>query len=186
MTLPLVVLVALLIGNLTGTGPSSPSTAPATNHPLSPVRVAAPPANPAADVPCTGLLGKLPINLPSTDGALQGRSAQSSWTYVAAWGDPPVVLRCGVPRPAGLTPGSSERLFSANGQQGVYWLPVRHKKETVWTTVDRAVYVEVTVPTSYRQPPLSPIADAIAKALRPVCVVDPAETDLSKLCTHRP
>ena len=52
--------------------------------------------------------------------------------------------------------------------------------------VDRPSYVEVTVPTSYAQPPLSPIADAIAKALPAVCVVTPTETDVTKLCTHRP
>lgn len=189
VTLPLVVILALIIGNLTGTGPKHPKSSASgssTGKALGPVQVSAPPSNPAADAPCTGLLGKLPIDLPSTDGNLQGRSAQSSWTYVAAWGEPPLVLRCGVPRPAALTPGSSEQLFSANGEAGVYWLPVRHKKETVWTTVDRVVYVEVTVPNSYRQPPLSPIADAVAKALPKVCVVDPTETDVTKLCTHRP
>ncbi|MDT4985881.1 MAG: hypothetical protein QOF95_3371, partial [Pseudonocardiales bacterium] len=29
------------------------------------------------------------------------------------------------------------------------------------------------------------IADAIAKVLPPVCVIDPKETDASKLCTNR-
>lgn len=180
-------ILALLIGNITnddGKDDARP-TAPSSQQALTPVRVPAPPANPAADAACTSLLGKLPINLATTDGELSGRSAQSTWTYVAAWGEPAVVLRCGVPRPAGLGPGSAEQLFSANGAKGVYWLPERKNDVTVWTSVDRAVYVEVSVPTSYRQPPLGAIADAIGAALPVVCAVDPTVTDPAKLCTHR-
>jgi hypothetical protein len=178
LTVPIVVVLALFIGK--ATRDSNEAAAPTTSSTaLAPVTVAAPPANPAADAPCTKLLGALPITL--TD--LVGRPARSTWTYVAAWGDPPVVLRCGVPRPAALVPASSAQIIAVDG---VNWLPVQNKSATVWTAVDRAAYVELTVPKHYAQPPLAPIADAVAKAMPAVCVVDPNETDLSRLCTRRP
>ena len=186
MTVPLVVVLALALGSLAGGGTSTPTQSSSPGAALPGVSMSAPPANPAADAPCTKLLGALPIALPTSDGTLAGRPAQSTWTYVAAWGQPPIELTCGVPRPSALTPGSSTQLFSVNGANGVYWLPVQHKKQTVWTTVDRAAYVQVSVPSSYQQPPLAPIADAISKTLPAVCVVSPTETDVTKLCTHRP
>ena len=51
----------------------------------------------------------------------------------------------------------------------VNWLPVAVGNATVFTAVDRAVYVQVTVPKSYSQPPLAPISDAVAQALPPIC-----------------
>jgi hypothetical protein len=164
---------------------STPS-ATSSDAPLSAISVGAPPSNAAADTPCTALLGKLPVTLTTSDGDLHSRPALSTWTYVVAWGEPPIVLRCGVPRPAGLVAGAASQLFSVNGEKGVYWLPVRGKSSTVWTTVDRAAYVEVTVPNHYTQPPLGQIADAVAAAMQPVCYVgsDPAFQD--RLCTRRP
>lgn len=178
VTVPLVVIIGLLLGHAQQKKAAKP-TVSAGALALSPITVAAPPPNSAADQPCTALLGGLPITL----SGLSGRPARSSWTYVAAWGDPAIVLRCGTPRPAALTAGSSAIAIAVDG---VYWLPAPQKNLTVWTSIDRAVYIEVTVPKSYAQPPLAPIADAIAKALPAVCVVDPNETDVSKLCTHRP
>jgi hypothetical protein len=177
VTVPLVLILGLLLGHAQEKKAAKPTTTSGSVR-LSPVNVAAPPANSAADVPCTKLLGELPITLND----LAGRPALSTWTYVVAWGDPAIVLRCGVPRPAALTPGSSAQTI---GIDGVYWLPVAQKNVTVWTSIDRAVYIEVTVPKTYAQPPLAPISDAITKALPAVCVVDPNEADPSLLCTHR-
>jgi uncharacterized protein DUF3515 len=157
-------------------------TGTGTQRALAPIRVPAPPANPAADTPCTKLLAALPITLAD----LPGRPAQSSSTYVAAWGDPAVVLRCGVPRPGALRQGSADLDIAING---VLWLPARHKDATVWTTVDRPAYIEVTVPKSYAQPPLGPISDAITKTLPAVCVAQAAPgqaaPDPKRLCTNR-
>jgi hypothetical protein len=170
---------------LLSTDPSSKST---SNSPkaLPPISVAAPPANSAADAPCTALLGDLPTAIQTSNGTLYGRVAQSSWTYVAAWGDPAIVLRCGVPRPAALIPDSSALLIPVNG---VSFLPVNGKKDNVFTAVDRAAYIEVSVPVSYPQPPLGPIADGIAKALPAVCLPQAAPgqpaVDPAKLCAER-
>jgi hypothetical protein len=104
--------------------------------------------------------------------------------FVVAWGDPAVVLRCGVPRPARLSATSS--LLDVNG---VSFLPVRVGDHTAYTAIDRAVYVEVDVPTSYSQPPIAPLATAIGKALHQVCKPQalPGEKPPapSQLCTHR-
>ena len=176
VTLPFVVVLALLIGHPHATKKASPTTGPAAA--LSPVTVAAPPPNSAADAPCTKLLGVLPITL----NGLAGRPALSTWTYVVAWGEPAIVLRCGVPRPRGLVPGSDAFTAGVNGV--AYWVD-HAKKDTVFTAIDRAVYIEVTVPTQYAGGPLAPISDAITTALPAVCVVDPAVTDPDRLCTHR-
>jgi hypothetical protein len=94
------------------------------------------------------------------------------------------VLRCGVARPSRFT--STSGLIGVNG---VYFLPVRTGSTTVFTTVDRAVYVEVDVPTSYSQPPLGPLASAIAKALPQVCKPQALQGETPppprELCTHR-
>ena len=176
VTLPLVVVLALLLGHLHRTTTSPAATG--SHPPLGPVTVAAPPANSAADAPCTKLLGLLPITL----NGLPGRPALSTWTYVVAWGDPAIVLRCGVPRPHGLVPGSDAFTAGVNGV--AYWVD-HARKDTVFTAIDRAVYIEVSVPTQYAGGPLAPISNAITAALPAVCVVDPAVTDPAKLCTHR-
>lgn len=181
MTVPLVVIVALALGSSSDDGAKPSATPTTTSTVLGPISVPAPPHVAAYDAPCTKVLGALPITLD----ALPGRPARSTTSYVAAWGDPPIVLRCGVPRPASLVPGSTAQIFSANGADGVNWLPQKKKDATVWTTVDRAVYIEVTVPSTYATPPLNTLGSAIGKALPAVCSVDPSEPDVSKLCTRR-
>jgi len=170
---------------LLGTDPKS--SKPNTTKALPAVSVPAPPPNAAADAPCTKLLGSLPTAIPTSNGPISGRPAQSTWTYVAAWGDPAIVLRCGVPRPAALVPNSSAPLFPVDG---VTFLPVNTKTVNVFTVVDRAVYIEISVPVSYPQPPLGPLADGIAKALPAVCLPQAAQgqpaVDPAKLCARRP
>lgn len=166
MTLPLVVILVFLFVGVLGSSPSgSPSSSPSALPPLTP---SAPPSNPTTVGPCTKVLAALPESLAGLPGRVVRPKPDS--VFVVAWGEPAVVLKCGMPRPTALTPGSSAQLFSANGANGVFWLPVRGSTDTVWTTVDRAVYVQVTVPNSYKQPPLAPLGDAIGKALPRVCV----------------
>lgn len=184
MTLPFVVILALVLGNATkDPKQATESSTPAPTAPV-PITVAAPPADPATVGPCTKLLTALPVQLGDLTPRIVHPEPDSP--FVVAWGDPAVVLRCGVARPSALKPGSADLIIGVNG---VFWLPVHEKKATVWTTVDRAAYVEVTVPVSYRQPPLAPIADAIAKVLPPVCVTQAAPgqpgPDPKVLCVNR-
>lgn len=180
MTVPFVVILALALGNATKHPTGAHDSGTPAPSVLAPITVAAPPADPATAGPCTTLLTALPVQL----GELRPRIVhpQPDSPFVVAWGDPPVVLRCGVARPSTLAAGSSDFVLGVNG---VNFFQSKHGKARVFTAIDRAAYIEVQVADSYAQPPLGPLADAIAKALPPICVVDPKVSDPSKLCTYR-
>ncbi|MGP3968544.1 DUF3515 domain-containing protein [Streptomyces sp. 6N223] len=72
--------------------------------------------------------------------------------YAAAWGDPAIVLRCGVPRPEVITPGSET--YDPYGtdsfeMDGVSWLLEEEPDGVRATTTGRRVFVEVTMPDDY-------------------------------------
>jgi hypothetical protein len=108
------------------------------------VSVAAPQPSGAAANECAALLDGLP------DLVLEQevRDVEPADASAAAWGDPAVVLRCGVKRPAELEPSSP--CFVAND---VGWFADESgDSEVVFTTIGRSTYVEVTVPDDYPQP----------------------------------
>ena len=74
----------------------------------------------------------------------------------AAWGDPPITLRCGVAAPPGLTPSSE--CLEVNG---IGWFSEDAEGGVLFTTVGRAVFVEVAVPARY-DPPVNPLLDLAA------------------------
>jgi hypothetical protein len=187
VTVPIVVILALALGlaNDDSAGPGARSTAPPA-----PLSVAAPPANPAAVAPCAKVLAELPIQV----GTLAPRVVhpQPDSPFVVAWGDPAVILRCGVARPQQLRPGSSLQLFSVSrsATAGPFYDVTTAGNANVYTTVDRAVYIEVSIPVTYAVGPLPQLSDAIAKALPAVCVPQPSQGQplpaANTLCTHRP
>ncbi len=70
--------------------------------------------------------------------------------YAAAWGDPPIELRCGVRRPAAM-----DRFASCQVVNGVGWfLPESQSSDApvTLTTMDRAVFVQVRIPQKYFPP----------------------------------
>ena len=134
--------------------PSAPS--PATKAVLPPVRVPAPPASAGASRYCPALLAAVPLTL--TD--LQSRPVQSGSPFVAAWGEPPVLLRCGVARPRGFVVGVQTIVVN-----GVAWYPEPQGNLTVWTAVDRPVYVEVSVPAGYASAPVAALSTAVGRTL---------------------
>ena len=90
--------------------------------------------------------------------------------YAAAWGDPAIELRCGVPRPDGLTAVSP-----CEHTNGVDWfIPVSQQSggtsEVIMTTVGRAVNVEVTVPADDFPPATAMVdlAPAVKRTLHEV------------------
>ncbi len=183
MTLPLVVIVALAIGAVTGSGDSG-STAGPTSGALPPITAAAPPNGTAEQEPCTALLAKLPVQL----GRLPGRVVHTTpdSPFVVAWGDPPVVLSCGVDRPKDLVPGSSTEFLTAGPGNGPFYDVTSGSDANVWTTVDRKPYISIAVPSRYQGADvLPPLSEAIAAALPAVCTTDPNEPDVAKLCTRR-
>jgi hypothetical protein len=72
------------------------------------------------------------------------RSTSASDSGVVAWGDPPIVLRCGVVRPATLQPTS--QLISVDD---VDWLPQELTNGQRFTSVNTPEYVEVNIPSDY-------------------------------------
>jgi hypothetical protein len=62
----------------------------------------------------------------------------------AAWGKPAIVLRCGVAAPPTLTDHSE--CLEING---VGWFGEDATGGTIFTTIGRATFVEVSVPSTY-------------------------------------
>ena len=115
---------------------------------------------PVPDGPAAGC-GRLHDALPrSLDGRDRADTRPSS-TRTAAWGDPPVVLRCGVGRPEGLT--ATSQVIEVNG---VEWFLTEPAPPYVFTTVGRGTYVQVRVPRSVlRSEATAPLVD-LATAVR--------------------
>lgn len=116
-----------------------------------PVTLPLPPAH-VVDV-CAQLATHLPEQV---EGQPRRRSDPSS-PLTAVWGQPPIVLRCGVSIPAEYSP--TAQLLSVNG---VDWLPVEQpagaRQRYVFTTIGRAANVEVLVPPDYA-PEVNPLTD---------------------------
>jgi hypothetical protein len=71
------------------------------------------------------------------------------------------VLVCGVDRPAGYVAGVSA--IQINGVQ--WYVDTDDPDTTVWTTVDRPVYVQVSLPASVDSAPVTALTTQIAQAL---------------------
>jgi hypothetical protein len=83
--------------------------------------------------------------LPPTLAGNASRVISPRSPLVHVWGDPPIVLRCGVPRPAGYDPASAE----ATVVNGVHWFQQIGTDDVTWTAIRRGVNLELTVPKSY-------------------------------------
>ena len=95
---------------------------------------------PGSEQVCRALLDALPEVV---DDAVR-RDVEPETGRTAAWGSPPVVLRCGMPLPADYQPDA--QLIDLNG---VGWLPVDGEGGTFFSATDREVIVEVSVPEEY-------------------------------------
>lgn len=126
-----------------------------------PLRLAAVPAPDAASPRCAELVAALPEEVDTGDGDLDRRTlADPAPPGAAAWGDPPVVLRCGLGRPAELTPSS--RLLDVSGVQ---FLEIPGPGATSWVVVDRPVYVALTLPQGSGSAALQQVAGAVEATL---------------------
>lgn len=111
---------------------------------------------------CRSLHGRLPDEVAGK----HRDTLEEDSPYTAAWGDPAVVLRCGVPRPDVLTPGSEHYnpAEPAVEVDGVSWLVAQQDDGYRLTTTGRTAYVEVWVPGDVGQP-TAPLAD-LAKPVK--------------------
>ncbi|MCI1748425.1 MAG: DUF3515 domain-containing protein [Acidipropionibacterium sp.] len=126
--------VALLAACAALAGCGSRSTAP----------VPEPSPTGSAAASCAAVMSALPKRIAGLD-----RSAETANT--ASWGDPAITLRCGVPRPQGLT--STSRCDEVDA---VGWYTEEFTEARRFTTIGRVGYIEVTVPAVH-----SPAADAL-------------------------
>jgi len=179
IALPIVVILALALApGDSGSGSGSGS-----------VSIQRPPGNAA----CAPLMDSLPDALLG----LPRRDTSPADDQVRAWGDPAIVLRCGVDRPAMLEPASDATVFyikdKAEGN-GVLWLTDPNEQDdggpTIFTAVDRGAYVEVQIPRGQDVVPLPQLSDLIAAAFpTAVCLGQttsngPVIPD-DQLCTRR-
>lgn len=124
-----------------------------------PVTVPAPQPTSAAVVEACDQLNNA---LPSSVLNAVRRTTEPQTPTTAAWGDPPITLRCGVTKPSGLTPTAS--LLRVDG---VDWLPEQRSAGYVFTTVGRQAFIEVAVPSAYAPETgvLTDLAPAITSAV---------------------
>ena len=116
------------------------------------------PSSDAATAACDAWSDALPSTL--VDQIV--RETHPDSPLVAAYGDPPIVLRCGVARPEALEPTS--QLVSVNG---VDWFAEPLSNGYLFTTVGRVADVEVAVPADYAPEagPLVELSDVVTSTL---------------------
>ena len=117
------------------------------------------PTEKGTDVNCGALIADVPA---SVDG--QARR-EVSHQVAAAWGEPAIILRCGVERPESLT--ASSPCFPV---RDVGWLAEKQADGYLFTTIGRTFFVSVEVPADY-----DPAADALADLAASITKHDPQE-----------
>ena len=94
----------------------------------------------------------LPLTLDGSENS--GRSE-----FAAAWGDPQIVLRCGMATPSAYRPESQMVVVN-----DVAWLPEEQEKGYLFTAVGRTPQVQVWVPDTH-SPEINPLVD-IAETMK--------------------
>lgn len=125
------------------------------NAPLPVATVGQPGAETAA---CKALMPALPAQL----AALAHRPIEGGGTSIAAWGDPAVILRCGIETPQELD--CSAALVRINS---VYWLQLTENglDSTTYIAADRSVRIAVTLPTGSGTGPITQLSDVVGSTL---------------------
>ena len=158
VAVPVAVLAGLLIfwriapqgGTTAEPGPSAAGRAV---MPSAPVQMAAPRLTEQNARVCLAVTSQLPATVRD----LPARRVSAGPEQNVAYGEPPITVACGVPQPAmcervdggrpGCVPLDTELLL----MNGVCWYGQDGPATDVFTTMDRAVAVQVTVPGNYQQ-----------------------------------
>lgn len=168
LALPLLLAVVVAALGITARvrGDAGPAAVAPETGPLALVPVDAPDA---AGPGCAALLAALPATLPGAGAPRPLADPAPSGARAWAAAPRPVVLRCGLTRPAELAPDSA--LLAVDG---VEWLrladPAPNPELVSYVAVDRPVYVVLTLPPGTGSGPLQAVADAIRATLPAVPV----------------
>ncbi|MEU2852632.1 DUF3515 domain-containing protein [Streptomyces syringium] len=119
------------------------------------------------------LCRELHKKLPSTVNGKERRPASPESEFTAAWGSPPISLRCGVRRPLVITEGYKYYKPASPTMEinDVEWLPEEQPDGILrLTTSKRTAWVEVTVPAKYVGPAgefsmLADLSDAVRQTI---------------------
>ena len=108
-------------------------------------------------VSCAQVIAALPIEV----GGQPARVTESDANNVAAWGDPPIVLTCGIELPVAY-----EQTSTLADVSGISWLPEPLENGTLFTTIGRNPRVQVAVPSWVQSPSsvLSELAPSLLTA----------------------
>lgn len=142
VAVPVALAVAVLLVWLTGPQPQDDPQAQPAAEATAPVSVAARTLTPRDMTVCRALLAKLP----ETVRGERQRPVTAGPEQNAAYGEPPLLVRCGVPAVT-LPATSTETVYPLSR---VCWVADRTGR--VWTTLDREVPVSVTVPDALPEP----------------------------------
>jgi hypothetical protein len=122
-------------------------------------------AVPAPGAKVTELCQNLDGTLPSEVGGQNRRDPEPASALTAGWGNPAIILRCGVPRPAEMNDPEAD----GTEVNGVGWLIQKRDDGSFrLTTTLRQAYVEVTIPKARAGDGLAPLVDlapAVEKAV---------------------
>jgi hypothetical protein len=152
LSLPLMMVAAIVVG----------AKIAARNEGTSPLVLPGVPAPAATSDTCAALLSALHGDV----GDQPARTLEPSVPGAAAWGDPPVVLRCGVPTPTELTCSSALQVVD-----GVSWLQISGTGQTTYLAADRPVRIALTLPDGSGTAAIQDVSRVIAgtTAAQPVC-----------------
>jgi len=127
-----------------------------------PAPVPVPSPGPEVAAACADLVKALPAKV--LDAERRETSPKSPLT--AAYGDPPIEMTCGVAPPAGMAEAQSQ-CFEVNG---VGWFAKQVQNGFIFTTIGRALYFEVAVPSKYAPEAnaLTDVSDAVQKHNKPI------------------
>ena len=135
---------------------------------VKPVPIVTVPAPKAASPECTALMAALPEQLgdyrraPAAEPAPPGAAA-----WRAESDADPVILRCGLDRPAEFVVGAPIQVV-----EPVQWFELADADRSTWFAVDRPVYIALTLPSGSGPTPIQEISEAIAQTM-PAEPIDP-------------
>lgn len=137
-----------------------------------PVAIAAVPAPQATAPACAALMAALPQRLGDYQRAALAQPAPDGATaWRAGPGSEPVILRCGLDRPPDFVVGSPIQIVDR-----VQWFEIAAQSgenRSTWYTVDRPVYLALTLPNGSGPTPIQQLSEVIDHTIGAV-PIDPA------------